>query len=235
MPLRGSRYISRGVYLLAGSASASRYTAQNLVQRKNVKLNPEQYISIGCLVRNQEILDAGGQLNEIDDSITIHCHPSSKLTKESFVAKLKKIQGNELSRLVPEWRYSLCAAKDLALLELCDFIEKTDTPRLRNLVENPLQTGELVFIIGNSEDFILKVGYIAEAKHKDPLVSLGLEMILVNMSVNEGDSGSALFDARGDIVGIINKRSTVKENHTYALSAADIAEKFNKFWDVIVR
>jgi hypothetical protein len=65
--------------------------------------------------------------------------------------------------------------------------------------------GQDVFIIGNPYSFseLFRKGYVAGAKSYSSNLGNDITEILIDMNVGGGDSGAAVFDVNGNILGVV--------------------------------
>ncbi len=88
-------------------------------------------------------------------------------------------------------------ALDLALLKI-DVEEETPAAEMS---QRPVETGEAVYAIGNSkgEGICIVEGIVSDARR---MVN-GHEFIMVTAPVTTGNSGGPVFDAAGELIGIV--------------------------------
>jgi hypothetical protein len=76
--------------------------------------------------------------------------------------------------------------------------------------KDPLEVGDNVFIIGNPGELtdIYRQGYLAGVRHSNPfMLALGVEepdVFLFDLNGWEGDSGSGIFNEKGELVGVVS-------------------------------
>jgi S1-C subfamily serine protease len=77
----------------------------------------------------------------------------------------------------------------------------------------PLQQGDDIFLMGNPDDdsYILRKGYYAGIRH-NPFGMGSIDEALFDFNGFFGDSGSGLFNTKGELVGINSAISTKVED-----------------------
>lgn len=133
---------------------------------------------------------------------------------------------------------------DLALLK----VENNAKVRLSNLEKaelgnsETLSVGEKVYVIGNAEgdgisvtDGVLSVEseYITLGALDNTNRDVDYRVMRTSAAVNHGNSGGALFDAKGKLIGIINAKSVEEdvENIGYALPVNYMMRTINNIFD----
>jgi serine protease Do len=113
-----------------------------------------------------------------------------------------------------EYAAALVAAEsqtsDLALL-------KIEASGLRTVIlgdSDTVKVGDWLCTIGNplgELDFSLTAGYLSAAARQVNTGSTTLTMLQTNTAVNKGNSGGPLFDAAGQVIGIVTAKITASE------------------------
>lgn len=116
---------------------------------------------------------------------------------EYFAQERRSLRGPEFHRTTV---VAVDHDNDVAILELVDNEEDwTSWFELRNLEENPLLVGEIVYSISNpvGHTFVLTEGRVARIRTVDTTTR-----IFHQDRIGPGSSGSALLDRRGRVVGV---------------------------------
>jgi serine protease Do len=114
---------------------------------------------------------------------------------------------------------------DLALL-------KIDANNLKYMVlgnSDEIVVGEMVLVIGNPLGYLsqsLTVGYISGLEREITLDNEKMVLLQTDAAVNPGNSGGALINTRGELIGIINAKSYGSEidGIGFAIPINDIKE-----------
>lgn len=114
---------------------------------------------------------------------------------------------------------------DLALL-------KIDSENLKYMVlgnSDEIVVGEMVLVIGNPLGYLnqsLTVGYISGLEREITLDNEKMVLLQTDAAVNPGNSGGALINTRGELIGIINAKSYGSEidGIGFAIPINDIKE-----------
>lgn len=115
------------------------------------------------------------------------------------------------------------ADRDLALLKINDrnwFGELSDQNVVQLIPATTLKVGDPIFTIGNYGGNFnsLNVGHVCGLNRSTFVIGDGFEnLIQVDNSLNKGNSGGALFNAEGLVVGVIIARSSLMDNVGYAI------------------
>ena len=98
------------------------------------------------------------------------------------------------------------AKTDLAILK----IEKTDLPYATLADSSQLVLGQEVIAIGNPLGLGISVsnGIISALQKEVYINNVYMDLIQTNAAVNEGNSGGGLFDLQGNLVGIVNAKTS---------------------------
>jgi serine protease Do len=124
-----------------------------------------------------------------------------------------------------------CEAEDLALIK----IEGTHFPAAKIGNSLSLKVGEKTVVVGNpggmDAPFSTMEG-IVSALDRKVLVDMGnygveLSMIQTSAPVSHGNSGGPLFNAKGEVIGIITRKRTTYEGMSYAIPITDAMRTVN--------
>jgi serine protease Do len=126
--------------------------------------------------------------------------------------------------------------EDLAILTILDndlqTIEgKYSTVSCRNKDEN-IKTGEDVFAIGNPLGTLggsVTKGIVSGKERVINMDGVSMNLLQIDVAVNQGNSGGALFDIAGNLIGIVNAKSTGSgvEGIGYAIHINDVQRVAN--------
>lgn len=104
-----------------------------------------------------------------------------------------------------------------------------DYATLRNTDEAPILLGEEVTAIGNALGAGISVtkGIISGTSRTISMDGISMTLLQIDAAVNGGNSGGALFDSEGYLVGIVNAKSTGDdvEGIGYAIPVYDVTDK----------
>ena len=108
-------------------------------------------------------------------------------------------------RLVELIKYDV--EKDLAVLKLSDSAVKFDTLEIGDSEE--LEFGEKVYAIGNGSNYGLSItqGIVSTPKINIEYDGVRREVIQSDLTISAGNSGGALVDRRGKLIGITTFRT----------------------------
>lgn len=174
----------------------------------------EQYAPSVVIVKTATGLGSGFFINKGGDLVT-NFHV---IQGEKHIAVTRFIQdGNILRRVVYKDVDIVATAPfhDLAVLRIKEF--DTDiTPILFSPAEN-LKIGEPVFAIGNPLGLERTVtGGVLSQTHRN---FGGILYLQVDAPINPGNSGGPLFNARGQVIGVINMGVPSMEGLNFAIPA----------------
>lgn len=95
---------------------------------------------------------------------------------------------------------------DLALLK----IDATDLPYAKLVDSDELKLGEEVIAIGNGlgKGTTSSNGIISALNREVKIDKYSMTLILTNAEINSGNSGGGLFDLNGNLVGIVNAKTS---------------------------
>ena len=104
-----------------------------------------------------------------------------------------------------------------------------DYATLRNTDEAPILLGEEATAIGNALGAGISVtkGIISGTSRTISIDGISMTLLQIDAAVNGGNSGGALFDAEGYLIGIVNAKSTGTdvEGIGYAIPVYDVISK----------
>lgn len=104
-----------------------------------------------------------------------------------------------------------------------------DYATLRNTDEAPILLGEEATAIGNALGAGISVtkGIISGTSRTISMDGISMTLLQIDAAVNGGNSGGALFDAEGYLIGIVNAKSTGTdvEGIGYAIPVYDVISK----------
>ena len=104
---------------------------------------------------------------------------------------------------------------------------------LRNTEEAPINLAEQAIAIGNplGAGISVTVGYISGISKTINMDGVNMTLLQTDAAVNSGNSGGALFDAEGYLIGIVNAKSTGNyvEGMGYAIPVYDVINISNSF------
>jgi S1-C subfamily serine protease len=176
--------------------------ASTAVDRRSVAYRSASSLGSGCMI------NASGYL--ITNQHVVGNSKSVVLYNEKF---------GELSAQVVK----VDADNDLALLKIDSFDNKYKTIRLPySLVKSTANIGHDIFSLGYSreESIVYNQGYISSAEgykeHK------GKNRFLLTLNAEGGNSGSPIFNNRGEIVGLISQKETVTNGYVVGIHSASI-------------
>jgi serine protease Do len=127
-------------------------------------------------------------------------------------------------------------SSDLAVLAVnIEDIEKEtqDIIRIATLGDSEkIKTGELAIAIGNALGYgqSVTVGYISALDREMDIEDVSLNLIQTDAAINPGNSGGALFNARGEIIGInsVKYSDTTVEGIGYAIPISEAIPIINE-------
>jgi hypothetical protein len=197
---------------------------------RNFILTAKHVVKCDCNVKRDEVgnvlaIEANGRF-DYNKPIEI------KFNKEnqSYLALVRNRPNycENIARIIPDEPYCLSGLPDLCLLECKDKIAREVT-HFRNLISEPLIEGERLFTIGHpgSEYFKISELSVINPKIKDPNIDLFQEYIQLKGNVNPGNSGGAIFDTLGRIVGIVTKHSIIYPDIGYGIANKFIIDKLS--------
>lgn len=120
---------------------------------------------------------------------------------------------------------------DIAVLTAKDEYFSTDFPIAVTVDKSDVYVGQTAIAIGNpaGEGFSATEGiisvdseYIVMSGIENPLQEVSMRVMRVDAAVNSGNSGGGLFDSEGELIGIVNAKTsdTSLENMGYAIPAS---------------
>lgn len=128
-------------------------------------------------------------------------------------------------------------AYDIAVLQVSgDAVLQNSTAEAATFSKNGLTAGEKVYAIGNAsgEGISVSMGIISvESEYismyaADGSTKVSFHVLRTDAAINAGNSGGGLFNAAGELVGIVNAKTnytsdgTSVENEGYALPISDV-------------
>ena len=110
---------------------------------------------------------------------------------------------------------------DLALLK----IDATDLPFAKLVDSDELKLGEEVIAIGNGlgKGTTSSNGIISALNREVKIDKYQMTLILTNAEINSGNSGGGLFDLNGNLVGIVNAKSSSSAYSTTSIEGIGYA------------
>ena len=124
------------------------------------------------------------------------------------------------------------AEYDIAVLEVENSYFSSDFPVAVTVADsNEVTVGQTAIAIGNpagqglsATEGIISVDseYIAMSDIENPSASVTMRVMRIDAAVNSGNSGGGLFDSQGNLIGIVNAKSSDNtiENMAYAIPSA---------------
>lgn len=140
-------------------------------------------------------------------------------------------------------------AYDVAVLKIYGDNLRDSVAEEAKFAENGVTAGEKVYAIGNAsgEGISVSAGAISveseyiRMKAADKKTWVNFHVLRTDSAINPGNSGGGLFNAAGELVGIVNAKSsassedeTTIENVGYALPAADVRAVVKNITDYAV-
>ena len=120
---------------------------------------------------------------------------------------------------------------DLAVLKISG--SDYNYAELRNTEEAPIKLAEQAIAIGNplGAGISVTVGHISGISKTINMDGVNMTLLQTDAAVNSGNSGGALFDAEGYLIGIVNAKSTGSsvEGMGYAIPVYDVISISNSF------
>ena len=118
---------------------------------------------------------------------------------------------------------------DLAVLKIAG--SNYNYVELRDTNEAKIQLAEQAIAIGNplGAGISVTVGYISGISKTINMDGVNMTLLQTDAAVNSGNSGGALFDAEGYLIGIVNAKSTgdTVEGMGYAIPVYDVIDICN--------
>lgn len=124
---------------------------------------------------------------------------------------------------------------DLALLKIRNYFDITSSSSYDPVTlasSSDLFYGDKVYTIGNPEDLGL---ILTELMVSSPAIKLSsddaFDSIILDGTINHGNSGGALFDKYGNVVGVIYARIEGSSNDVYGIGCAIPLDALKSFLD----
>lgn len=124
---------------------------------------------------------------------------------------------------------------DIALLRIsgCEYLQESLASKVTFADSDDVQVGEKVFAVGNPEGEGISVTqgiisveseYITLNSSEDTSSTVDYRVIRTDAAINSGNSGGALFDTEGELIGITNAKnaSSDVDNMGYALPSTQV-------------
>ncbi len=106
--------------------------------------------------------------------------------------------------------------QDIAVIKIAKYDGAT-IASIRSLDDAPLQLGETTIIIGNPLGILggsVSTGIISGLDRTVSVNNYSMNLIQTDAAVNSGNSGGAVFDENGSLIGIINAKATTSSDGT---------------------
>jgi tetratricopeptide (TPR) repeat protein len=207
-----SRYLRLfpvALVLLAASLAQAQESLPNLVKRVKPAV-----VAIATYDANGEALMTGSGFFLRPGQVVTNLH----VIRGAVRAEIKTLDGK--GKILPvNGTLAIDEEGDLALLSVENAMERSRTSELASELPDE---GETIFVIGNP----LKL----EGSVSDGIVSAVREVpnsyriIQITAPISHGNSGSPVFNQRGQVVGVVTVKVTNGQNINLAIAAARVAQ-----------
>lgn len=209
-------------------ATAEAVTTSGLYRAARLQAAPipslvERYGDAVMMVRTASGLGTGFLISDRGHVITNY-HVVEEATRISATLSRQATRGREKIEIRDVRLIALHPLRDLALLQL-DWNAEEHGPLPRPVVlssERDLQPGDLIFAVGNPLGLERTVtqGIVSSVTR-----TLGhLRFVQTDASINPGNSGGPMFNARGEVVGVVCAGFTFFSGLAFGIPIADLVD-----------